>query len=254
VDLQLMTPRPYTSSFPARPISPPILVAPPKPEKVAPPAPEKRKQPRYRANLSRKAKRQRDRKKVPYVPQSCRHQVTILQTKEQSKGKTAFERLMADQEKGRTAKNWQKKKGHNPCKQHSFKARKRRIDKKTKAPKKPLERTEKRSAYLEYLSSPLWRDRIRPRVMERDGHRCRTCSGKKRLQVHHRSYDNAVMKGRDDTQLITLCRACHLNIEFVTYDENDTSKQVKRSRVEVEARLNDLLGQAARIRNVPAAE
>ena len=61
--------------------------------------------------------------------------------------------------------------------------------------------------YGKYLASPLWAE-IRTRVLERDKHTCQDCGGPAN-QVHHLSYSDAVMAGKDDSQLVSLCGDCH---------------------------------------------
>ena len=61
--------------------------------------------------------------------------------------------------------------------------------------------------YEHYLASEQWKN-IRSRVLFRDKLKCRDC-GNKAEQVHHLSYAEDVMEGRDDTQLISICRQCH---------------------------------------------
>ncbi len=61
--------------------------------------------------------------------------------------------------------------------------------------------------YEQYLASEQWKN-IRSRVLFRDKLKCRDC-GKRATQVHHLSYAEEVMDGRDDTQLISICRQCH---------------------------------------------
>jgi hypothetical protein len=68
-----------------------------------------------------------------------------------------------------------------------------------------------------YLRSPLWRDTIRPRILQRDQNRCRHCGSETNIEVHHRAYTSSVMKGQDDDLLISLCANCHRRVEF---DEN----------------------------------
>lgn len=65
----------------------------------------------------------------------------------------------------------------------------------------------KPTRYEIYLQSPLWKE-IRLRILERDKYICRDC-GKKANQVHHLSYAHDVMAGKDDSKLISICRACH---------------------------------------------
>jgi hypothetical protein len=66
--------------------------------------------------------------------------------------------------------------------------------------------------YDEYLKSPLWR-KIRRRVLKRDNHKCKRCSGKATV-VHHRDYTPEVLRGDADHLLVSLCDGCHHVIEF----------------------------------------
>lgn len=67
-------------------------------------------------------------------------------------------------------------------------------------------------SYEHYRRSPLWR-KIRKRIMERDQQTCFRC-GEPAKEVHHRGYTEAGMKGEDDSLLISLCAACHHEVEF----------------------------------------
>jgi hypothetical protein len=48
---------------------------------------------------------------------------------------------------------------------------------------------------------------IRKLALKRDGWRCRTCNGKRQLEVHHRTYRNWGWERLAD--VTTLCSACH---------------------------------------------
>jgi len=63
--------------------------------------------------------------------------------------------------------------------------------------------------YLEYLSSNIWRN-ARDRVLKRDKNTCRAykCTNKA-TEVHHMSYEDDVMSGKNDKKLISLCEDCH---------------------------------------------
>jgi 5-methylcytosine-specific restriction endonuclease McrA len=51
-------------------------------------------------------------------------------------------------------------------------------------------------------------ERLRREILNRDGWRCQSCGCSKNLDVHHMMRRSAV--GDDaETNLITLCRACH---------------------------------------------
>lgn len=66
--------------------------------------------------------------------------------------------------------------------------------------------------YTLYLRTPLWK-RIRGRVLARDQDTCLRCDGQAN-EVHHKSYDDAVLRGDDDSQLVSLCSGCHHVVEF----------------------------------------
>jgi 5-methylcytosine-specific restriction endonuclease McrA len=80
---------------------------------------------------------------------------------------------------------------------------------------KPLDSEDRRDWYTRiYLRSKEWA-KIRRRVLKRDGKLCRRCGGKA-SQVHHRSYAEEVMQGKDDEQLASICEGCH---HVITFDE-----------------------------------
>lgn len=60
--------------------------------------------------------------------------------------------------------------------------------------------------YLTYINSAAWRTR-RQRAIERAGRRCQVCGERKRLQVHHVSYDHLGCERDED--LTALCWWCH---------------------------------------------
>lgn len=66
-------------------------------------------------------------------------------------------------------------------------------------------------SYREYLKSPQWKA-IRSAVL---GNRpeCEIC-GSVATQVHHHSYDPVVMAGGMNDLLLSMCRDCHLSVEF----------------------------------------
>lgn len=81
--------------------------------------------------------------------------------------------------------------------------------------------------YDSYRGSPVWR-RTRRRILRRDGHICVRC-GEKATEVHHQVYTEAVLKGEDDSRLVSLCAACHTRVEF---DENGVRRtDTERRRV-----------------------
>lgn len=69
-------------------------------------------------------------------------------------------------------------------------------------------------SYRLHLLSDYWRQQVRPRVLERDGHRCCECGSRRHLQVHHLAYTvnghNIVGREADFLFLLeTLCSECH---------------------------------------------
>jgi 5-methylcytosine-specific restriction endonuclease McrA len=60
--------------------------------------------------------------------------------------------------------------------------------------------------YLGYIRSAAWRGR-RTAALIRAGHRCQVCGAKKRLEVHHVTYQN--LGNERDEDLTVLCWQCH---------------------------------------------
>jgi hypothetical protein len=112
--------------------------------------------------------------------------------------------------------------------------------------RKPRKRTVRQSEYeKDYLSTSLWQQEIRPRIQKRDGYKYRVCGTKKWVIVHHRSYKKKVMEGKDDSKLITLCKAHHRDIEFVKFYREGDPRNEKRRRKQVEIRLKELLSKSS---------
>lgn len=66
-------------------------------------------------------------------------------------------------------------------------------------------------SYRAYLASELWAA-IRKRVIARD-QCCVKCHWRKKLQVHHRAYDPATLRGDNIDRLSTVCGRCHTKAE-----------------------------------------
>lgn len=66
--------------------------------------------------------------------------------------------------------------------------------------------------YEEYLISPLWR-RLRAKAMMHAKKSCFAC-GSVAVQVHHRSYSRATLKGKKPENLVAVCDSCHDRAEF----------------------------------------
>jgi hypothetical protein len=78
-------------------------------------------------------------------------------------------------------------------------------------------RTAKPAPYVSYsekLRDPRWQ-KMRLKIMERDGFKCRHCRDKeKTLNVHHSHYTKGAAPWEyDESTLLTLCEDCHAMIE-----------------------------------------
>ncbi len=86
----------------------------------------------------------------------------------------------------------------------------------------------KESAYSTKLRDPRWQ-KVRLKIMERDGFACCKCGdGENMLSVHHRYY----IWGRDpwdytDDLLVTLCQSCHNEEHSYEDGANDLIKILK---------------------------
>lgn len=56
-----------------------------------------------------------------------------------------------------------------------------------------------------------WRAKTRPRILARDGERCRKCGSAGPLDVAHLDGDSA---HGDDANLAALCRPCHRRLDY----------------------------------------
>ncbi|MCC6401942.1 MAG: HNH endonuclease [Flavobacteriales bacterium] len=73
------------------------------------------------------------------------------------------------------------------------------------------------ATYGDLLRREEWRTKRRA-ILQRDGHACRNCGARNRLQVHHRQYHRCQRTGHklapwcyNDRYLVTLCDDCHHN-------------------------------------------
>ena len=85
--------------------------------------------------------------------------------------------------------------------------------------------------YSAYLVTFQWKA-IRRRVFKRDGDLCKLC-GKKAQCVHHISYEQDVMIGENDDELISLCNICHKGIEY----DGERHRDEKEKRALLQQRL-----------------
>ena len=60
--------------------------------------------------------------------------------------------------------------------------------------------------YTEYLKTSHWRH-VRLHALDRARYRCQLCNSPKRLEVHHRTYENLGCEEPED--LTALCHKCH---------------------------------------------
>ena len=74
-------------------------------------------------------------------------------------------------------------------------------------------------SYAEKLKDPRWQKK-RLEVLNRDGWRCQCCEGQDlELHVHHAVYRrNADPWDYDNSELASLCKSCHANVERIIDD------------------------------------
>jgi len=65
--------------------------------------------------------------------------------------------------------------------------------------------------YREYITSDLWRIRKR-RYFETHERKCRACSSRKRIHLHHKTYRR--LGEERDADLVPLCHSCHTNLHI----------------------------------------
>ena len=73
-----------------------------------------------------------------------------------------------------------------------------------------------------------WEREIVPRILKRDGHQCRSCGETAGLAVHHICFEPSCEK---DTDLLTLCRPCHLAADRAHHARNQRATW-KRKRAQ----------------------
>jgi len=81
--------------------------------------------------------------------------------------------------------------------------------------------------------TPRWRA-LRAQVLGRDGHKCRECGARGRLEIHHvRPVRDAPELGFDPDNLRALCGACHARITRyeVRGDREDPARKEWRTAV-----------------------
>lgn len=64
--------------------------------------------------------------------------------------------------------------------------------------------------YISYLHSPQWKDKRGALIFKRGG-KCEHCGFRRRLQVHHLTYDR--LFSEDEADLMVLCSLCHEAVE-----------------------------------------
>lgn len=75
--------------------------------------------------------------------------------------------------------------------------------------------------YEQYIKSSSTWSIIRKEVLRRDNKECQCCGRRGNLDVHHRLYSDDVCSGKALHFLISLCRDCHLYVEY------DGSRKIK---------------------------
>lgn len=87
--------------------------------------------------------------------------------------------------------------------------------------------------YYAYLKTQAWED-MRQKIFRRDGFKCVICHEAKNLNVHHITYEN--LGAEKESDLVTLCQACHEKVHSGDPMENLISSREKN----FEKRANEL--------------
>ena len=87
--------------------------------------------------------------------------------------------------------------------------------------------------YVTYLYSSAWIQK-KEQVLQRDGNRCTNCGSNQELEIHHKTYDN-IGKEKPDSDLLTLCRPCHLkhHEEYSSYTSQEGLELENKSFVDI---------------------
>jgi hypothetical protein len=74
-----------------------------------------------------------------------------------------------------------------------------------------------------------WKNELVPRILHRDGYRCRECGKLSGLSVHHTCFDPGC---DDESHMLTLDRRCHLKADRYHHSVNasETAKQKREAR------------------------
>lgn len=86
-------------------------------------------------------------------------------------------------------------------------------------------------SYQSYLESDLW-ESIRSRAMKKGKKLCAVCKNAA-IEVHHKSYSEDVLSGKNISLLICLCRTCHDLIEFDSRGSKRTLSEANRALSEM---------------------
>ena len=78
-------------------------------------------------------------------------------------------------------------------------------------PSRRPEAKQRLSASAKIIRALIW-DRTRRDILQRDNHRCQQCGSTERLEVHH-IIPFRISRSNDHSNLITLCKFCHLQVE-----------------------------------------
>jgi len=70
-----------------------------------------------------------------------------------------------------------------------------------------------------------WRTSTRPRILERDGYRCRRCGRAGRLDVAHLDQDNT---HDDDENLLSMCRRDHRRHDYASWKAKSRETRAAR--------------------------
>lgn len=103
--------------------------------------------------------------------------------------------------------------------------------------------------YTNYITSPRW-FYVRRLVFDKYGKKCKRCESKKKLHVHHKTYER-LGNENIETDLVVLCNKCHdkyhkkhkhTSIEttdkFINNEQTNFSKKKSNKEIKKELRLS----------------
>lgn len=91
----------------------------------------------------------------------------------------------------------------------------------------------KKFNYEKYIRSSQWKNR-RAIFFQRHDHSCSACTSKRKIHLHHKSYDRV---GREpDRDLVALCEICHSEVHRLHNGSNASLREITDLFIEAESK------------------